>query len=282
MWTRDGIRLLVSDLVSSIAASAASAGWQLFGTTVSLVSTSYNVAIGTVTAASKLTVAGTIESTSGGIKYPDTTTQATAGVLPTRAINTTAPVTGGGNLSADRTIAVSDFVASGGSHARGTVPTPGATAGTTRFLREDATWQEGEGYADVTVSSAELLALNATPKTLVAAPGSGFALIFKGALLFYDYGTAVYDGIAADEDLAVKYTGTTGEQLAEVEATGFLDQATNQLRWAYPHGETSSSDSAVTPVDNAPLVLHLLTGEIATGDGVLKVRTFYRRVPTTL
>jgi hypothetical protein len=32
------------------------------------------------------------------------------------------------------------FIASGASHAVGTVPDPGATPGTTRFLREDATW----------------------------------------------------------------------------------------------------------------------------------------------
>jgi hypothetical protein len=33
-----------------------------------------------------------------------------------------------------------NFVASGASHARGIVPDPGATVGTTRYLREDATW----------------------------------------------------------------------------------------------------------------------------------------------
>lgn len=57
-----------------------------------------------------------------------------------RSISTTAPLTGGGTLAADRTIAITDFVASGASHARGAVPdTPGA-AGSVKFLREDATW----------------------------------------------------------------------------------------------------------------------------------------------
>lgn len=37
------------------------------------------------------------------------------------------------------------FVASGASHAAGAVPDPGATAGTTRFLREDATWATPAG-----------------------------------------------------------------------------------------------------------------------------------------
>jgi hypothetical protein len=39
------------------------------------------------------------------------------------------------------------FVASGASHSTGLVPDPGATAGTTRFLREDATWQTAGGGA---------------------------------------------------------------------------------------------------------------------------------------
>ena len=41
-----------------------------------------NVGIGTTTAGSKLTVAGTVESTSGGVKFPDGTTQATAALVP--------------------------------------------------------------------------------------------------------------------------------------------------------------------------------------------------------
>lgn len=75
--------------------------------------------------------------------YKVTWAQIKAGFVPTsRTINTAAPLTGGGNLSADRTLAISDFVASGASGARGTVPTPGLVAGTTKFLREDATWND--------------------------------------------------------------------------------------------------------------------------------------------
>ncbi len=47
-----------------------------------------------------------------------------------------------------RTIVPADvpvFGASGASHAAGAVPDPGATAGTTRFLREDATWAAPAG-----------------------------------------------------------------------------------------------------------------------------------------
>jgi len=41
-----------------------------------------NVGIGTTAPGQKLTVAGTIESTSGGVKFPDGTTQTTAGGIP--------------------------------------------------------------------------------------------------------------------------------------------------------------------------------------------------------
>lgn len=69
-----------------------------------------------------------------------------SGKVPTaRTVSTTAPLTGGGDLSANRTLAISDFVASGASHARGAVPDPGAVAGTAKFLREDATWAAPAG-----------------------------------------------------------------------------------------------------------------------------------------
>lgn len=42
---------------------------------------------------------------------------------------------------AAQTALLNNFVASGAGHLKGLVPTPGVTAGTTKFLREDSTWQ---------------------------------------------------------------------------------------------------------------------------------------------
>ena len=55
-----------------------------------------NVGIGTTSTGSKLAVAGTIESTSGGIKFPDATTQATAGIT---SVNTNATLSGNGSVA---------------------------------------------------------------------------------------------------------------------------------------------------------------------------------------
>jgi len=73
---------------------------------------------------------------------------------PTGNLGTTAPLAGGGALSAGLTLTVADFVASGASHARGTVPDPGVTPGTTKFLREDASWQTPAGGSGISAAYA--------------------------------------------------------------------------------------------------------------------------------
>lgn len=132
---------------------------------------------------------------------------------------------------------------------------------------------------DILVSSAEVLALNATPKTLVPAPGASYALVFEGATIHKPAGTA-YAGIAAGEDLAIRYTNGSGTQLGNGEATGFLDQATAQTRYMRPW-TAASAISDISPTVNAALVLHMLTGEITTGDSPLHVRVYYRVIPAT-
>lgn len=147
---------------------------------------------------------------------------------------------------------------------------------------------EGEVHSDilrsvdVTITSAQLLALFATPRTVVAAPGANKALIFVGAVIHKPAGTA-YAGIAATEDLSFKYTNAAGLELGVCETTGFLDQATAQTRYVERAGITAPAAGAVTsftPVANAAIVLHLLVAEITTGTSVLKLRVYYRVVPT--
>lgn len=130
----------------------------------------------------------------------------------------------------------------------------------------------------VTITSALLLALNATPQTIVPAPGAGFANIFEGAMIHKAAGTA-YAGIAAGEDLSVKYTDGSGLEQGECETTGFLDQATDQVRWMKPH-TAASGISSITPVANAVLVMQLLSGEITTGNSDLDIEVYYRVVRT--
>lgn len=109
-----------------------------------------------------------------------------------------------------------------------------------------------------TLTAAQIKALNATPIELVAAPGDDKALIFKGALITKSAGTA-YDGIAAGEDLAIKYENGSGTQVAQAECTGFMDSATKEITYLLP------TANFVKVAENKALVAHMLTGEIATG-----------------
>lgn len=125
------------------------------------------------------------------------------------------------------------------------------------------------------ITSAQLLALNATPQPVVPAPGANLANIFRGMTIRKPAGTA-YAGVAVGEDLSVKYTDGSGTELAACESTGFLDQTTEQIRYVRPHAPDGAGvNSAFTPVANAALVLHLLVGEITTGDSDLECEVQY-------
>lgn len=127
-----------------------------------------------------------------------------------------------------------------------------------------------------TITSAQMLALNASPITVVPAPGAGKANIPVGISLFLDFATTAYAGIAAGEDLSLKYTDASGQEQIQVEATGFLDAGADAHRYKV------QNDALKTPVANAALVLHMLVGEIITGDSSLEVEVFYFTVDVDL
>jgi hypothetical protein len=130
--------------------------------------------------------------------------------------------------------------------------------------------------ADVTISTGELLALNATEKTLIAAPGAGKVLVPELIQFHYDFATTAYAGIAAGEDINIRYTDSSGVIVATLEVTGFLDGTADEYRTLRP-----LADAAKEPAANAALVAHMASGEITTGDSPLKCRIFYRELAVT-
>lgn len=132
-------------------------------------------------------------------------------------------------------------------------------------------------YKDITVSSAEILALNATPKSLIAAPGAGLITVFKYAHFFLDYNAAAYAAIDALDNWELRYTNGSGQLIATIETIGFLDQTADQNRVVYP-----ATTAAITPVANAAVVLYGANGEVTTGDSPMYIRMFYDIIPSTL
>lgn len=138
---------------------------------------------------------------------------------------------------------------------------------------------ENVGLASVvvTIPTASVLTLNATPYTLVPAPGAGKILEFVDAIAQLDYNSVAYAGVGATEDLAIRYTDASGVIASTtLEATGFIDQTSDQTR---THKALTTD---ITPVINSPLVLHMLNGEVTTGNSPLKYTVYYRITDSAL
>ena len=108
------------------------------------------------------------------------------------------------------------FGASGASHAVGYVPDPGAAAGTTRFLREDATFAVPPGGSVSTVySTASASTSGSIGATTMATAGvSGNKYIFSAVALQ----TVVASGCTGNTTLAVNLTFTDPVNNATVTA----------------------------------------------------------------
>ena len=125
--------------------------------------------------------------------------------------------------------------------------------------------------ADVTITSAELLALHTTEKTLVDAPGAGKIVVPEGPVMFQlGSGTTAYADIAAGDDMVLSYgAATSGTALfGTLETTGYLDQTTKKTAVA-------NGDASFMAEPNTAITAKLL-GAITTGDSDLKVRVKYR------
>jgi hypothetical protein len=123
-----------------------------------------------------------------------------------------------------------------------------------RFASVGSTDIEDSPYASIegSISITEMLALRATPKELVPAPGAGKVLQFLGMVLIYDYAAAYTESA---DNMAVKVENGSGAAVSDtIEATGFLDATADKMIQCVP-----IKDALLTA--NKALVLH------NTGDG---------------
>jgi len=131
-------------------------------------------------------------------------------------------------------------------------------------------------WADVSITSAEVKALETTQITLVAAQGANTLIKFMGATLKLAYGgTNAFT--EAGDNLAIKYTDDSGVAVSQtIETTGFIDQTADTYTNAEPAIDAIVAASAG---ENAPLVLDNLGSAIAgnaANDNTLEVRVFYQ------
>ena len=125
-------------------------------------------------------------------------------------------------------------------------------------------------YAEVEITTTELLALNAAPKELVAAPGVGRVIDFISCLLAYDKGATTYT-IGTATNLQCKLGAVAVSCVRAV--TGFLDQAGDIVMVLPPVGVAAIDLSTVV---NTALTLTLATAEMTDGTGPVHAKVAYR------
>lgn len=129
-------------------------------------------------------------------------------------------------------------------------------------------------WADVTITSAQVKALETTQIELVAAQGAGAAILFMGAHLKLNYGSNVFT--EAGDNLSIKYTDDSGVAVSEtIETTGFINQSADTMTNAVP---VKDAIVAAASAENQALVLDNLGSAIAgnaAGDNTVTVRTYY-------
>ncbi|MEK7704953.1 MAG: hypothetical protein AAB426_08340 [Myxococcota bacterium] len=133
-------------------------------------------------------------------------------------------------------------------------------------------------YVKVAVSSAELLAINATPKTIVAAPGAGYTTVIHKVLLVLNYNSAAY---ANNGVLGLYETNAAGALLTgTLTLASFLAQVADTQRELHP--TAASATTGLTRLDNKAVVLTQATGESITGNSPVDVHCWYSTVPNGL
>lgn len=120
---------------------------------------------------------------------------------------------------------------------------------------------------DVNLSAAQLDTLNATPITVIAAPGSGKALMVESAFCFVDFVNTRLE--AGSGVLSFRYTDGSGTK-----ATADIPNATIELNSDTHYVAAGASG---TPAVNAALVA-TIDADVTAGDTIINCRVYYRTV----
>ncbi|HEX8184409.1 MAG TPA: hypothetical protein VF747_06650 [Blastocatellia bacterium] len=122
--------------------------------------------------------------------------------------------------------------------------------------------------ASVTIPTAQVLTLNATPRTLVAAPGAGKITLIDEITCKLVFNSVAYTGSNA---LEFRYTNGSGAKVTADISSSFLNSASG-TNYSSVKGVTT----ALTPVANAAVVVFVPTADPGAGNSDLVFTIKYR------
>lgn len=127
---------------------------------------------------------------------------------------------------------------------------------------------------EVNLSAADLIAMYTTPVQVVAAPGAGYALNFRNAVLIYDSTATAFTGGGV---ITINYGSGGAAQSSNLAAT-FLTGAGDKVY----NLERLNAAGGLTMAVNTALVITNASAAFATGTGVCRLQITYTVHATNL
>ena len=174
------------------------------------------------------------------------------GLVGDQYIVTVAGIIGGGS---GKTVSVGDLVYCVAPNAGGTE----ASVGTSwKVCYSNSSTNTPTLYAEVSLSSAEILALFTTPKTLVAATGAGTIILPERYIINFDWASVQY---ATHINLQAKMGSVSGRAIFQI------DPVADKQYMSVDSGEI---------VSNTSLVLTVASGNPTAGNSIMTVGVYYK------
>lgn len=121
------------------------------------------------------------------------------------------------------------------------------------------TWSVATG----TLTATQVRKLNATPVEVIAAPGSGKALLVESVQFMFDYGGTIYDSIGAGEDLSLEYR-SSGHNFVRCDNANCIVANAASDNFGQVIGLSAADGRRL--FDNEAADINILSGEWATTD----------------
>ncbi len=122
-------------------------------------------------------------------------------------------------------------------------------------------------FKDFKITAAEMDALNATPKTILAAPGAGLMTVVQAIVTYVAPGATPFE--LGSGTLGYLLTDGSGAAVATAVPNASVESATAVYYLSVP--------LAVAPLVNAPIVAKA-SADVSAGDGTVYGRIFYRTI----